>query len=144
MNATLFVKNLDSGIVEEVKLTPVDEGFTGLLTLGDSANYELFVRAEDNSFYRETTPETLVVKKGAVPVVQKVNQTTVKQTKNDQSFSWISVGMAIIGVIGLTAVMFAIVKRKKANRDFTGKFVVEIKNEATGEFTQTKNVDLKG
>ncbi len=56
LEATLFVKDLDTGRSDEVQLNATDKGFTGQFIVGDSTNYEVMVKAESNSFFKETEP----------------------------------------------------------------------------------------
>lgn len=65
MNAVLKVKDLDSGTTNEVPLTNAGDSFTGSYTIPDEHDYELTVRAEEKSFYRETQPVTISAKAGA-------------------------------------------------------------------------------
>jgi Ca-activated chloride channel homolog len=139
MRATLFVKDLDKGNTAEYPLIAGDQGFQGQFTLGDSANYEVMVKAEDTSFYRETQPEKITMQKAAAaPVATKAPS----PAKEEKSFPWTYIGLAVIGVLLLATLLFR--KIKKVKRGFSGQMVVEIKDEVTGERSNPQYKKLKG
>ncbi|WP_413306963.1 VWA domain-containing protein [Bacillus sp. 1P10SD] len=142
MKARVFVKDLDTGKTEEFSLTSAEQGFAGQFKLGNSANYEVVVKAEDNSFFRETAPEKLTVKQSgaAVPTVSKPSP-----TEEETPFPWLYVSLGVIGVLLLAALAYVLLaKLKQANRGFSGQMVVEIKDEDTGERTSPQYKKLKG
>ncbi|MDQ1144303.1 Ca-activated chloride channel family protein [Bacillus sp. SORGH_AS 510] len=141
MKATLYVKDLDKGKTEEVNLPAGEKGFTGQFKLGSSANYEVVVKAEDNSFFRETAPQKLAVQQSAaVPAVSKPSP-----MEKEKPFPWVSVILGLLGALLLVALAFILIARlKQANRGFSGQIVVEIKDEDTGERTNPQYKKLKG
>lgn len=134
ISATLFVKDLDTNTVEEVALDS-DVGFKGSFTLGSASSYELIVKAQDNSFYRETEPTVITVSSQvAAPVVAET-----KDVEENGTFPWLFVIMGIIGALLLGLLLLALLAvRKKANRGFSGQVVIEIKDEDTGERSSPK------
>jgi hypothetical protein len=135
MKSTLYVKDLDKGNTEKVSLTASDKGFTGQFKLGNSSSYEFMVKAEDNSFFRETEPQKITVQKNAkTPAATKASD-----TEDDKNFPWLYV---IAGVIILLAVLAYFLLRKK--QGFSGQIVVEVKDEDTGERSNPQYKKLKG
>lgn len=129
MSASLFVKDLDTNSEEEVPLSS-GEGFFGSIELGKASGYELVVKAQDNSFYRETEPATIKISnQNTTPVVAVAD---ITEEKSD--FPWIKLILGILGaIIFLFALLFLAASRKRANRGFSGQMVIEIKDEDTGE-----------
>lgn len=129
MSASLFVKDLDTNSEEEIPLSS-GEGFLGSIELGNASGYELVVKAQDNSFYRETEPATIKISnQNTTPVVAVAD---ITEEKSD--FPWIKLILGILGaIIFLFALLFLAASRKRANRGFSGQIVVEIKDEDTGE-----------
>jgi hypothetical protein len=142
MKATLFVKDLDKGKTEKFTLNAGDNGFAGQFMLGNSsAGYEVVVKAEDNSFFRETPTKKITVQKtAATPVAAKPSP-----TKEEKPFPWLYVALGVIGALLLAALAyFLLAKMKEKNRGFSGQIVVEIKDEDTGERTNPQYRKLKG
>lgn len=132
MSAKLIVKDLDSGDTKEVKLTNKGDHFVGSYTVEEKHQYELKVRAEDKSFYRETKPVTISAKAAGAASTQ-----TPAPSKEDKKP--FPVWPVVIGVIALAALAaaayFILGAVRKANKGFVGQMVVEIRDENTGEKT---------
>src|SRR5690606_6299118 len=62
MNAVLLAKDLDNGKTEEIKLNNTGDKFEGTFEIPEAHDYELKVRAEERSFYREPEPVTISAK----------------------------------------------------------------------------------
>lgn len=95
----------------------------------DKHDYEIKVRAEEKSFYRETEP----VKVSAKPAGAGASaQAGAGDGEADKPFPmWIV--YAAVGLIVLAlAAGFLIAAWKKANRGFVGQMVIEIRDENTG------------
>lgn len=140
MKATLFVKDLDKGKIKEVALNSDNQGFTGEFMVGNASSYELVVKAEDNSFFRETAPQKITVQKSAnsSAAVKPAN------TEDDKPFPWLYVVAAIVGALLLIAlVSILLAKMKQAKRGFSGQIVVEIKDEDSGDRTNPQYKKLK-
>ncbi|MFJ7729576.1 VWA domain-containing protein [Neobacillus sp. NPDC097160] len=140
MKGTVTVKDLAKGKTEQFPLTAGDRGFAGQFKLGDSTSYEVVVRAEDNSFFRETKPQKITVKNSAAaPVAAKP-----VATEEDKPFPWLYVVAGVIGVLLLAALAYILAgKIKQASRGFSGQIVVEVKDEDTGERTSPQFKKLK-
>jgi len=143
MSAVLLVKDIDNGKTEEIKLNNTGDKFEGTFSFSEAHEYELKVRAEEKSFYRESTPVTLSAKgkAGATPApAQPTNPTTVEEEK---PFPWLIVVISAIGLaVVAAAAYFVAAAVKKANRGFVGQIVIEIRDENTNEksFPQYKKL----
>ena len=127
MKATLSVKDLDKNKTEEIPLSAGEKGFTGQFTLGDSNNYEVTVKAEDNSFYRVTEPQKISIQKAA----SAANSSTPPKPEKEDSFPWLYVGLAAL--IALVAGLVLFLRLNNNKRGFSGQMVIEVRNEDTGE-----------
>ncbi|WP_348625062.1 vWA domain-containing protein [Paenibacillus peoriae] len=133
MNAVLKVKDLDSGTTNEVPLTNAGDSFTGSYTIPDEHDYELTVRAEEKSFYRETQPVTISAKAGAT---SGANTGTTQPTTPAEKSKLMPLILLGLGLLVLLVAAYFIWKAvKKANRGFVGQIVLEIRDENTGEKT---------
>jgi Ca-activated chloride channel family protein len=141
MKATLFVKDLDQGKTEEFSLSADDQGFLGQFKLGNSANYEVIVKAEDDSFFRETDPQTITVQKtAAAPPAVKASP-----PEPEKSFPWGYIALVVIGALLLAALIYLLLaKIKEKKSGFSGQIILEIKDEDTGERTNPQFKKLKG
>ncbi|MCJ8012050.1 VWA domain-containing protein [Paenibacillus sp. KQZ6P-2] len=132
MSAKLIVKDLDSGDTNEVKLTNKGDHFEGSYTVEEKHAYELKVRVEDQSFYRETKPVTISANAGG----SGSSQTPAAPKDEKKPFP---IWPVVIGVIALAAVAagayFILGAVRKANKGFVGQMVVEIRDENSGEKT---------
>ena len=141
MKATVYVKDLDKGNTEEFVLNADAQGFTGQFKLGKSTGYEVVVKAEDNSFFRETQPEKIVVQNSAAaPVAAKPSS-----TEDEKPFPWLYVAAGVVGALLLAALAYIVLSKfKQASRGFSGQMIVEIKDEDTGERISPQFKKLKG
>ncbi|MGO4948631.1 MULTISPECIES: vWA domain-containing protein [Paenibacillus] len=133
MNAVLKVKDLDSGTTNEVPLTNAGDSFTGSYTIPDEHDYELTVRAEEKSFYRETQPVTISAKAGATSGTNTGTTQPTTPAEKSKLLPLILLGLGLL--ILLVAAYFIWKAVKKANRGFVGQIVLEIRDENTGEKT---------
>ncbi|OLS33936.1 VWA domain-containing protein [Bacillus sp. MRMR6] len=137
MEATMLVKNLDTGKTEEFMMSTTANGFTAEFQIGEASNYEVVAKAEANSFFRETEPHKLSVEKATMPAAAKVKPVTTQEERNAV---WpLIAASALILFIAIT--IYLMVKRPK--RGFTGQMIVEIKNEDTGERSNPQYKKLK-
>ena len=141
MTAVLKVKDLGSGNVTEMPLTNAGDHFEGTYTVADQKAYELTVKAEEKSFYRESDPVTINAKGSGGTAVTP----SQPAPKDEKPFP---IWTVIIGVIILAAIAtggyFILAAVKKANRGFVGQLVVEIRDENTGEKSYPQYKKLKG
>ncbi|MFB8376617.1 vWA domain-containing protein [Paenibacillus taichungensis] len=130
MKATLVVNDQDTGKSTEQPLENTGSGFAGTFEVPDKHNYELVIRAEEDSFYRESAPITI----NAGGAAGSGTQPTTPAGDQDKPFPWMPV---ILGVIALIVVAvggwFLLGWLKRKNRGFVGQMVVEIRDENTGD-----------
>ncbi len=132
MNATLIVKDLDSGDTKEVKLTNKGDHFEGSYTVEAKHQYELKARAEEKSFYRETKPVTISAKGSGAGSAQ----TPAAGKEEKKPFPIWPVVIGVVALAALAAAAYFILGAvRKANKGFVGQMVVEIRDENTGEKT---------
>ncbi|MEW9053007.1 MAG: vWA domain-containing protein [Neobacillus sp.] len=137
MKATILVKDLDTGKTVEYLMKTADDGFTGEFQIGKASNYEVAVKAEADSFFRETESHQLSVEKSSKPEAVKVQPETTTGEKK-AVWPYIAAG-ALILLAAITILLIAI----RPKRGFTGQIVVEIKNEDTGERSNPQYKKLK-
>ncbi|UMR37817.1 VWA domain-containing protein [Paenibacillus polymyxa] len=133
MNAVLKVKDLDTGTTNEVPLTNAGDAFTGSYTIPDEHDYEITVRAEEKSFYRETQPITISAKAGAASGTNTGTTQPATPAEKSKLLPLILLGVGLL--VLLVAAYFIWKAVKKANRGFVGQIVLEIRDENTGEKT---------
>lgn len=141
MNAVLIVKDLDSGKTEELKLNNTGERFEGTFRFAEAHDYELKVRAEEKSFYRETDPVTLSAKDNAGGAA--ATPAGSPAGSEEKPFPWLIVAGSAVALAVLAAAAYFIAGTvKQANRGFVGQIVIEIRDENTSEksFPQYKKL----
>ncbi|MFC3750231.1 VWA domain-containing protein [Paenibacillus sp. GCM10012306] len=135
MKAVLIAKDLDTGATEEIPLDNTGDVFKGTFEVKESHDYELKVRAEERSFYRESDPVTVSAKKstagtgGATAAPDSSNQLTDKP--KSMTLYYIIGGIVLLLAAGVALWLL----RKQATRGFTGQIVIEVRDENTGEKT---------
>ncbi|MFD1887126.1 vWA domain-containing protein [Paenibacillus wenxiniae] len=134
LKAVLNVTDLDSGAKSQVPLTTKGTQFTGTFEVPDNHRYQLVVRAEEQSFYRETAPVTV----DATGTASSGSTTPATPTPADDGkiaglslINWIIIVLAII-ILGV-GIWFLLRFLKQRNRGFVGQMVIEIRDENTGE-----------
>nr|WP_235439791.1 vWA domain-containing protein [Paenibacillus sp. DMB20] len=130
MKAVLHVKDLDTGKIANLSLVNAGDRFTGEFEVKDKHDYELKVRAEEKSFYRETVPVKVSAKTGAGAGASAQPGAGGEEEKPFPM--WIIYSAAGAAVLGLAAA-FLLAAWKKANRGFVGQLVIEVRDENTGE-----------
>jgi Ca-activated chloride channel homolog len=163
MKATLFVKDLGTGQTKEFPLEADKQGYTGQFILSNSEVYEVMVKAEGSSFFRETPVQQISVQKvAAAPAAAKVSS-----NEESKFFPWTyAVLIVLVALLLVTSFYFYSKKRKKlkkrensaqtvapaftfstgtrkGNRGFFGQIVIEIKDKETGEITSQQFEKLK-
>ncbi|NIK78262.1 Mg-chelatase subunit ChlD [Paenibacillus castaneae] len=131
MNASLLVKDLDSGKTEEIEMKNAGDHFEGTYQIADQHEYELKVKAEEKSFFRETDAVTISAKGGGA------GQTTpVQPAKEKKPFPLVPVIVGVLVLAALLAAAYYVLRMlKQANRGFVGQLVIEIRDENTGDKT---------
>ncbi|MFS0725444.1 vWA domain-containing protein [Paenibacillus sp. 1P07SE] len=129
MTAVMYVKDIDTGQTEEAAMTASGPHFEGVYTLPEAHDYEIVVRAEEASFYRESPPVTISAKAGAA------GETPPPLAgEEDKPFPVVPLILGILGAaIAGAAIFFLARYLKQANRGFVGQLVLEIRDENTGD-----------
>lgn len=137
MKAVLLATDLDTGDVQEIPLDNSAAVFKGTFELKDSHEYELKVRAEESSFYRESDVLKINAKTGTVATNTPAAGTKPggEEPALEKSPSK-TLYLIIGGVVLLLAAAVAFwLLRKNSTRGFVGQMVVEVLDGNTGEKT---------
>ncbi|MBP1864628.1 Mg-chelatase subunit ChlD [Clostridium tetanomorphum] len=131
----LIVKSLKDDSTKEVPLTVEGTKFIGEYTIPDKGKYELKVRVDGNSFYRESAPVVM----GGTKATPTVNDTPKESVVKKPLF------LGIIGavVLAITSAIIIIITKKKRVRGF-GRVEINIKDENTNEILPPQFRSLKG
>ncbi|USB33628.1 vWA domain-containing protein [Paenibacillus sp. YPG26] len=136
MNAVLVVKDLDTGKTTETKLGNTGNHFSGTYEIPDRHAYEIKVRAEEKSFYRETPPVKISAKPGGTGAAANPGAGASASDSDKKPFPTLAVILGVLGLaVVLAALYFLLRMWKKANQGFVGQVVIEIRDENTGEKT---------
>lgn len=134
MTAKLLVKDLDTGDESEVKLENKGGSFEGSYKIPQKHDYELRVRAEEQSFYRESAPVKISAKAAAAGSGSGGKEMTAGEDAKPFPLWPVIIGIAALLIVGAAA-YFILRVIKKANQGFVGQIVIEIRDENTGEKT---------
>ncbi|MFC0023680.1 vWA domain-containing protein [Neobacillus cucumis] len=144
MTATLLVKDLDNGKTENFPLNAGGQGFSGKLKLGSASAYQVVVKAEDSSFFRETAPLQITMQKSAAVPVSVKPRVVTDGGGGGNPLSWLFWGGSAVGVLFLAGLAFLIRSWFKVkNHRFSGQMVIEIKDEGTGDRSNPQYKKLK-
>ncbi|MGF7048956.1 Mg-chelatase subunit ChlD [Paenibacillus sp. DS2015] len=132
MTAKIMVTDLNTGDTDEIEMTNSGDHFEGTYKVADQHEYELKVRAEDKSFYRETEPVKISTQAGGASTS---NPSTTPDVTDKKSSPLVPIIIGVIALVAVAAAYFILTAMKKANRGFVGQLVVEIRDENTGEKT---------
>ncbi|KGE19264.1 von Willebrand factor A [Paenibacillus wynnii] len=150
MNAVLLATDIDTGTVEEIPLDNSGDVFKGTFEVKDNHNYELKVRAEESSFYRESdTVKVNAVKgtagTGSTGAGTGTGTAGANEEPTDTSTSSKTLYFIIAGVLLLLAAGVALwMLWKKSTRGFVGQMVLEVRDGNTGEKTYPQYKKLNG
>lgn len=133
MKATLIVNDKTDNKTNEVALNNTGSGFEGSFTIPSDHTYEIKIKAEDTSFYRETKPFLVDAAKTAGSGASKPN-TTTDPAAESKPFPWMTVvGGTVVLILLIGAGLYALSIYRKANKGFAGQIAIEIVDEDTGE-----------
>lgn len=132
MAAVLKVTDLDSGQTEEVKLDNKGDKFEGTYKIPDKHEYELVVKAEEKSFYRESPPVKITAKPAGSAATPPASSPSAGEEEKPFPLLPVLLGVAAALVL-LVAGYFIFRKVKQNNRGFVGQIVLEIRDENTNE-----------
>lgn len=145
MKAVLLATDVDTGKVQEIPLDNSGAEFKGAFEIKDSHEYDLKVRAEESSFYRESDVLKINAKTGTVATSPPVAGTTTGEEPVTDQESSNTLYYIIGGIILLLAAAAAFwLLRSKSNRGFVGQLVVEVLDGNTGEKTYPQYKKLAG
>ncbi|OWA35381.1 hypothetical protein B9G55_12095 [Saccharibacillus sp. O16] len=137
--ATLIVRELESGAEEKVPLHVQNGQFVGSYTLSRAYDYALTVRAESASFYRESQPIRIEVSGSAAQDASAAAESRFRPLAAlAPAAPW------LLGAAGVLALGGLVSGAALASRRFAGKLLVEIIDESSGRVLDTHAVELNG
>lgn len=128
MNAIMFVKDLTTGDTEEVAMTLDGDHFAGEYKIPDHRDYEIKVRAEEQSFFRESAPVTISASTGSSGGTSPVEEAADKPFP---IWTVVIIAIAVIALLGAAYWIWGMMKER--NRGFVGQMIIEIRDENTGD-----------
>ncbi|NQX47505.1 VWA domain-containing protein [Paenibacillus tritici] len=145
MKAVLLATDVDTGQVQEIPLDNSGAEFKGAFEIKDNHEYELKVRAEESSFYRESDVLTINAKTGTVATTPPSTgpapgDNPVTDEKSSNTLYYIIGGIVLL----LAAAAAFWLLRRGSNRGFVGQLVVEVLDGNTGEKTYPQYKKLAG
>ncbi|MFD2368820.1 VWA domain-containing protein [Brevibacillus sp. GCM10020057] len=143
MKGTLIVTDKTDGKTSEMPLANTGRGFEGTFKIPADHSYELKIKAEDTSFYRETQPLAVDASSGAGATSK--GQTATGSDVEEKPFPWLMIaGGALILLIAAAGVLYALAIWRKANKGFAGQVAIEIVDEDTGDKSNPQYKKLSG
>jgi uncharacterized protein YegL len=135
MKAKLMVKDMKGNLVKEIPLNYEEEIFKGEYSIPDKGKYELKVRVDGNSFYREST--ALVVGNESGTAAAKASSSKTSVLKKPAVLGGM---VAVVAAILLGGIFFLV--KKKRVQGF-GRIELSIRDENSGEMSppQFRNLD---
>lgn len=148
MKAVLLATDLDTGTVEEIPMDHSGDVFKGTFEIKESHDYELRVRAEESSFFRESDSVTISAKTGAAgsgstgsgTAPGEGELTDTAEEASSKTLYYVIGGLLLLLAAGTAAWMLW----KKSTRGFVGQMVIEVRDENTGEKTYPQYKKLNG
>lgn len=131
IKSTLSITDKDTNKTQEIPVTNTGQSFEGSFTIAEAHEYEVKLRAEESSFFRETEPVTINAKQAGAGTT-----TPPAAPAEKKPFPWAYViGGAVLLLLLIAGYILFSRMYKKANRGFYGQMVLEIRDENTGERT---------
>ncbi|MGH4138184.1 vWA domain-containing protein [Clostridium sp.] len=127
MKAKLIVKNIKNGDVKEIQLANTNNLFSGKYTMADNEKYEVKVRVDGKSFYRETTPITI----GGGNTVK--SSTNAKTKESDSKKNIVDIIFAVLATIVLILLVITWVLKKRNKAAGFGRVMLQIRDENNSE-----------
>jgi len=146
IKSTLLVTDLDTQQTEELPLTNSGQQFEGSYKVADAHDYELKIKVEDASFFRESEPVKISAKSALPQATPSPSVSPIPVTeKEKEPFPWLYVGGgAALLILLLVLALVILNKVKKANKGFYGQVIIEIRDEDTNERTSPQYKQLNG
>ncbi|MED4780070.1 vWA domain-containing protein [Brevibacillus choshinensis] len=134
MKGTLIINDKTDKKTSETPLTNTGSGFEGSFKIPADHPYELKIKAEDTSFYRETQPLVVDASSAAGAGTTTGQQPNTGANSDEKPFPWLMVaGGAVILLIVAAGALYALSIWRKANKGFAGQLAIEIVDEDTGD-----------
>ncbi|MFD0958434.1 vWA domain-containing protein [Paenibacillus chungangensis] len=128
MSAVMNVKDVTNGKMEQISMKLAGDYFEGSYKLPDSHDYEITVRAEEQSFFRESETMAISASSGGGTAASKPDEEVKEST------SYTGIIIAAVGAIVLLAAAYFVYRiMKERSRGFVGQIVIEIRDENTGD-----------
>ncbi|MFL0252489.1 vWA domain-containing protein [Clostridium neuense] len=131
VHAKLVIKNLKDNSTKESSLTKNAGDFTGKYKFDALGSYEVSVKLDGNSFFRESSPVTIKVQDAALAGSKKSNAVQI-----------IIIILVVLAILLLA--LFTIMKIKRGIKKGFGRVMLEVKDESTGEISSPKYKLLEG
>lgn len=149
MQSTLIVTDMDTMQAVESPLNNSGTEFTGSFEIADDHDYEVKIKVEDASFSRESPAVTISAKgspaqpTAAASAAPAPIPAAPEEEKEPLPWGLIIAGAAIL-ILLIIALLFILSRVKQANKGFYGQFIIEIRDEDTGERTSPQYKKLLG
>ncbi len=146
MTSRLVVTDIDAGTTTESPMTNGGSLFSGTFEIPESRNYELVVRVEDNSFFRESEPVQINAGGGAAKPSSTPPATSGQVPASEkEGLNWpLVIGGLVLLILLAVAAWYVLALVKRSNKGFYGQFIIEIHDEDTGERTSPQYKKLSG
>lgn len=133
VKGSLIIKNLKDNSLKEVPLNVEEDAFKGEYSIPDNEKYELKVRVDGNSFYRESSP--IIIGGGGAVAKEPPKESVLKKPL-------VLGGIGAVALALIAALIFTSTKKKRTNG--FGRVELKIKDESTNEFLPPQFRSLKG
>lgn len=142
LNGKIILNNEKGDLVEEFKMENSSNGFKGICKIPSGGNFQILVRVDGNSFYRESEAVKLNIDSIQQVVENKVEplKPEIKDKKTMDLNVYLIGGIILVFIIVICAIL--LLKRPKKRKIVTseavessglsGRIMVTIKEEATG------------
>lgn len=132
-NATLIIKNIDSGVETRTTMQVNGQKFEGSIALKEEGSFEASVLVEDTSYQRTSNPISFNVGKGGSRVMGSSEMNSENKQGEKSPVFFVGIGVGILALISV--VIIAVKKFKEAKRPLVGQMVIEIRDNTTGKLT---------
>ncbi|WP_315120225.1 vWA domain-containing protein [uncultured Clostridium sp.] len=133
VKGNLIIKSLKDNSIKEVPLSVEEGAFKGEYSIPDNEKYELKVRVDGSSFYRESSP--IIIGGGGAVASDPPKESILKKPL-------VLGGIGVAVLVLIIALILASAKKKRVNG--FGRVELKIKDENTNEFLPPQFRSLKG
>lgn len=125
MKATMLVTNKETNETAEIAMNSSGTSFEGSFKLKSDQPHELKIRAEDESFYRET--DSIEINMNAVPQSEA-------QAEEKKAFPWVKVLSLVVGGILVVIILIILIKKgMERGKPLVGQLYVKVRDNNTYE-----------